>query len=110
MTKDYYTRYAAAVINYLLTREHAIKRIIDSPARSAFVDVFMYQNYKDTKRRLEASAAAGMSLPAPADVVASMLIGGTSHCIVSWFIADKKPCTAEKLLADISKLIDKILN
>ena len=107
-TKDYYQRYAEALIAFFLRHEAAMKRVATAPIRSAFIDVFLQQNYDDTKRRLEASAAAGMHLIASADVVASMLIGGTSHCIIRWLESDNR-CPADILIKDITSFIDRIL-
>ena len=47
-------------------------------------------------------------LIASPDVVASMLIGGIAHCIVSWFSAENK-CTPEALLKDLTNFIDRVL-
>ena len=108
ITKDYYIRYAEAVIGYLLSRETAIKNIINSSIRGTFIHMFVQQNYEDTIKHLETSKSTGMPLIASADVVSSMLIGGISHCIVSWFEKDEKR-SAEELLCDIAKFIDRVL-
>ena len=107
-TKDYYYKYAESLLAFLLRHEGAMKRVASSPIRSTFIDVFLQQNYEDTKRRLEESVKAGMHLIASADVVASMLIGGTSHCIIRWFEADDR-CSSETLLKDITGFIDRVL-
>ena len=86
-----------------------VKRVIEAPIRSTFIDVFIQQNYEDTKKKLEESVKGGMPLIASADVVASMLIGGTSNCIVRWFESEDR-CSSEMLLKDISKFIDRILS
>ena len=109
VTKEYYLKYAESVMNYLFGREVAIKNIINSSIRSTFIQTFVQQNYEDTIKRLEASKDSGMSLIASADVVASMLIGGISHCIVSWFEKDDR-CTSDELLSDISSFIDRVLS
>ena len=109
ITKDYYQKYAEVLMAFLLRHEAAIKRVVTAPIRSTFIDVFIQQNYEDTKKKLEESAKGGMPLIASADVVASMLIGGTSNCIVRWFESDDK-CPPEVLLNDISKFIDRILS
>ena len=109
ITKDYYQKYAEVLIAFLLRHEAAIKRVVTAPIRSTFIDVFIQQNYEDTKKKLEESAKGGMPLIASADVVASMLIGGTSNCIVRWFESDDK-CPPEVLLNDISNFIDRILS
>jgi len=109
VTKEYYVQYAEALISYLLDRDAAIKRIINSPVRSTFFDIFLHQNYEDTKRRLEASVVGGMKLFSTADVVASMIVGGTAHCIIKWFDSEQR-CPVSVLLSDISKFIDKLLD
>ena len=108
ITKDYYHKYAEALLSFLLRHEAAIKRVIEAPIRSTFIDVFIQQNYEDTKKKLEESVKGGMPLIASADVVASMLIGGTSNCIVRWFESEDR-CSSEMLLKDISKFIDRVL-
>lgn len=109
MTKEYYLRYAESLINYLLDREAAMMKIVSSPIRSTFIDLFMHQNYEDTKRRLEASEASGMHLSSSPDIIASMLVAGTAHAIVRWFVSDKR-CSPETLLLNISKIIDTLLS
>ena len=109
ITKDYYQKYAEVLMAFLLRHEVAIKRVVTAPIRSTFIDVFIQQNYEDTKKKLEESAKSGMPLIASADVVASMLIGGTANCIVRWFESDDR-CPAETLLKDISKFIDRVLS
>ena len=109
VTKEYYVQYAEALIAYLIDREVAIKKIINSPVRSAFFDVFLHENYEDTKRRLEVSAESGITLISSPDVVASMIVGGIAHCIIKWLDADDS-APAEKLLADISAFLDRLLD
>ena len=109
ITKEYYMKYAEALIKYLLCREAAIKKIIDSPVRSAFFDLFLHENYEDTKRRLANSVSCGMTLFAPVEVLASMIVGGVAHCIIKWFDSDTRP-PIENLLNNISKFIDKMLS
>lgn len=107
-TREYYHRYAQTLLSFLLKHESAMQRVATAQVRSTFIDVFLQQNYEDTKRRLAESEKAGMTLIASADVVASMLIGGTSHCIVRWFESDDK-CSPETLIKDITAFIDRIL-
>ena len=107
-TKEYYLKYAEAVMTFLVEREEAINKIIHSSIRSAFVDVFMQQNFLDTKSRLETSVEAGMKLISTPDVVTCMIIGGTSLCIIRWFEQENR-CSADRLLADISEFIERTI-
>ena len=109
ITKDYYIQYAKAVIAFLLEHEAAITRLVNSPARSTFIDVFMHQNYKDTKKRLDKSEKSGVKLLSSPKVVARMIIGGVSHCIIHWF-AEENRCAPEELLEDISNFISKLID
>ena len=108
ITKDYYLKYAKAIIDYLLERDAAIRRIIDSNARTSFFDLFLHENYEDTKRRLEASVNSGMTLSMSTEVMASFIVGGIAHAIIKWFDSDNR-CPVELLLQDISIFITKIL-
>ena len=108
ITKDYYLKYAKAIIDYLLERDAAIKRIIDSNARTSFFDLFLHENYEDTKRRLEASVNSGMTLSMSTEVMASFIVGGIAHAIIKWFDSDDR-CPVELLLQDISIFITKML-
>ena len=108
ITKDYYHKYTAELLAFLVRHEVAMKRVVSAHMRSTFIDVFLQQNYKDTVRRLEASVSSGMPLIASPDVVASMLIGGIAQCIIRWFDSDNR-CTPEALLNDITHFIDRIL-
>lgn len=107
-TKEYYLKYAEAVIDYLIKREVAIKNMINSPMQATFIQTFVQLNYEETARRLEESKEAGMTLMASTDIVASMLIGGISHCIVCWFGSDDR-CSSEELLDSISKFITMLI-
>ena len=109
LTKEYYLKYTETLLAFLLRHEAAMKRVATSQIRSTFIDVFLRQNFEDTKRRLEASERAGVPMIASADVVASMLIGGTSHCIIHWLESDDR-CTPEALLNDISNFIGRVLS
>ena len=108
ITKAYYLQYAEALIRYLLDREAAFKKIIDSPVRSTFFDIFLHENFEDTKRRLAASADGGMNLFAPVEVVASMIVGGIAHCIIKWLESDPRR-NHQLILRDIERFIDKML-
>ena len=108
ITKDYYIKYTEELLAFLLRHEAAMKRVASTHMRSTFIDTFLQQNYKDTARRLQASVDSGMTLIASPDTVASMLIGGISHCIIRWFDAEER-CTHEELLKDIASFIDRIL-
>ena len=108
ITKEYYLKYAHAILDYLLERGIAIKRIIDSHARSSFFDIFLHENYEDTKRRLEASVKSGMPMPISPDVMASFIVGGIAHAIIKWFDSENR-CPVELLLNDIAIFIGKML-
>ncbi len=107
-TKEYYVKYAEALMAYLLEKDVQVKKIINSSVRSTFIEVFAQQNFIDTKRRLEASAKAGVQLVSTPDVVASMLVGGISRCIMNWFETDER-CPVESLLSEISKIINRVI-
>ena len=107
-TKEYYHKYTEALIAFLTKHEAAMMRVATPPIRSTFINVFLQQNYEDTKSRLEASERSGMRLPASADMVASMMIGGTAHCLIRWFETEDR-CSPDELLRDISCFIDRIL-
>ena len=107
-TKEYYHKYTEALIAFLTKHESAMMRVATPPIRSTFINVFLQQNYEDTKSRLEASERSGMRLPASADMVASMMIGGTAHCLIRWFETEDR-CSPDELLRDLSCFIDRIL-
>ena len=73
-----------------------------------FIEMFVRQDFEDTVVCLESSVKSGLTLFAPADQIASMLIGGVSHSIVHWFGSANR-CEPEDLLDSISKFIGKIL-
>ena len=108
ITKEYYLKYAHAIIDYLLERDVAIKKIIDSHARSSFFDIFLHENYEDTKRRLEASVKNGMPMMMSAEIMASFIVGGIAHVIIKWFDSDNRR-PVELLLNDIAVFIGKLL-
>lgn len=105
LTKEYYTQYVESVVAFLLSREQAIRKMLKSSMRAQFIDIFMEQNYIDTKARLEESVKRGMRLSSSVNVTASMLIGGISHNIIRWFESNEKESMAI-LLQDISKFLD----
>jgi len=105
LTKEYYTKYVESVVAFLLSREQAIRKMLKSSMRAQFIDIFMEQNYIDTRARLEESVKRGMRLSSSVDVTASMLIGGISHNIIRWFESDEKE-SMTILLQDISKFLD----
>ena len=109
LTAEYYLEYAKTIIHYIVEHESAIKKILESPLRHTFVNVFVEENLKDTKKRLELSASEGMRLVSSPGVVAGMLVSGTARCIVSWF-EDESRCSPDILLQDISSFIAKVLS
>ena len=108
ITKEYYYQYAETLLEFLLKHEVAIKKVVTSHMHSTFIDILLHQNYADTKHRLEVSVKNGMPLIASPDVVASMIIGGVSHCVIRWFENDDR-CNPEALLHDIKKFIERVL-
>ena len=108
ITVEYYLSYVEAVGDFLTKRETAISKILRSPMRATFIQIFMQQNYVDTLERLERSVKDGMKLPTSAPVVTSMLIGGISHNVLRWFELDKRP-PIDFLLNDISEFIQAVL-
>lgn len=108
-TKEYYHKYVEALMTYLLKRNDAIRNIVLSSARPTLIEVFAKQNLNDTKRLLEKSQQVGMKLISTPNVVASMLVGGTTRAIVDWF-EDENRVPVDTLLAEIKKIIDRVLS
>jgi AcrR family transcriptional regulator len=108
-SKEYYKKYVESLMEYLIQRKEAVKNIVLSSARSTFVEVFSQQNLIDTKKRLEENCAQGMRLISTPSVVASILVGGTARAIVDWF-EDQNRCPLNVLLAEINKIIDRVLS
>jgi hypothetical protein len=50
-----------------------------------------------------------MRLISTPSVVASILVGGTARAIVDWF-EDQNRCPLNVLLAEINKIIDRVLS
>ena len=109
ITKDYYLKYIEELINFLVSHDSAIEKMVnDSGLRSTFITVLMRQNFLDTRYRLENSVENGMKLFSTPDYVTAMIIGGTSLALVRWFEQEDR-CSADKLLSDISEFIDRTL-
>ena len=108
ITKEYYTKYTSAVIAFLLTHEDAIRKIMNSQMRASFIDIFMQQNYIDTKERLEASVRSGIVLPTSVEFMSSILIGGISNSVIRWFESEERVPT-DVLQAEISRFLDYVL-
>ncbi len=108
ITTRYYTEYAKELLRYFFQHNTAMIKILESNMRSTVIDIFLSQNFKDTKKRLSESVQNGMKLSASVDVVANMLIGGVSQNIISWFESENR-MPLQSLLDDLSILIEKIL-
>lgn len=108
-TKEYYIKYAEALMTYAIERKKGFKSIIQSSARSTFIEIFAQQNLKDTAKLLEISAKAGMPLISAPDVVASMIVGGTARVIINWIEREDR-CPPDVLLKEISKIINRVLS
>ncbi len=107
ITTQYYLEYATEMLNFFFEHDVAMLKILESSMRTKVIDIFISQNYIDTKKRLEMSVNNGMRLPASIDVVANMLIGGVSQIIVSWFEStDRMPL--ENLISEMTSVIEKI--
>ncbi len=107
-TVVYYKDYATALLKYFFEHNTAMAKILESSMRATVIDIFTAQNYIDTQKKLEASVNDGMHLPASVNVMAAMLIGGVSECIVRWFESEDR-IPMDKLVDEVSTIIEKIL-
>ncbi len=108
-TTKYYIDYAEELLNFFFSHETAMLKILNSSMRTSVIEIFVKQNFEDTKKRLDDSVKSGMSLPTSVDTLANMLIGGISNNIVYWF-ESKNDMPYECLIAEITVLIERIFN
>ena len=72
-----------------------------TPAKS---DVIVSENLRETRKKLAESVQKGLKLPASVNTVASMLVGGVTVVILSWF-EEGRPIPKETLLKEIEAII-----
>lgn len=105
---NYYIRYIDAITDFLIKREDAVTKILNSSMRYAFIEIFMQQNYIDTLKSLNKSKTNGMVISLPTEAVAGMLTGGITLNILNWFESrDKK--TVKEMSAEVAQLIETLL-
>lgn len=103
-TAGYYIEYAQEMIEFLDENEKMITNILESETFGNILTVILHENLRVTKERLENSIAKGLKLPASAETVANMLVGGVATVVLNWFSGGKK-ISKEKLLEEIASLI-----
>ena len=77
---------------------------------SAGLTIILEQNYKDTCERLKASVAAGLSLCASIETVASMASGAVASAVYVWLVQGKQKSIdelAEEIGNVVANLIEK---
>ncbi len=105
---DYYVDYAKKVVAYLCENERAVDKAMSSSQLHLVIGVITEKNYRDTYEKLEADVRAGMVLPASAETVASMLIGGVATTIFQWLTMGKKK-NVDILTNEIATIVKNIL-
>ncbi len=103
-TADYYIEYVKHAIEYLDYNSELVENMLKSDLFPTMMTIITEQNYKDTKARLEKSAAAGMKLHASIDTVAAMFTGGVATSIYIWLLCGKKK-PADELAHEIGCMI-----
>ena len=106
-TKEYYVKYALALVEYLSSTPNLASNILSSSACHMIITMLMEQNYNDTKERLLRSVEQGMELRMSADTAASMLTGGISMVLILWFEGGRTG-SKDKLTEDITAILDCI--
>ena len=105
---EYYVKYIEAVVSFLIKHENAINKILNSPMRSVFIEIFMQQNYLATLERLKKSVTDGMIVCASLESVASMLVGGISVNILYWF-ENRETESASDMIREITKIMSTMM-
>ena len=103
--KEYYVSYAKRLVCFIDDNATAMDNVMKSNMFATLLTVVIEKNYIDTCRRLNASAAAGMNLAAPVEVIASMAAGAVAAAIYVWLVGGKKK-TAEQLADEIGAVVD----
>ena len=107
-TIEYYVKYAEAVMDFMIKRETAITKILASPMRSVFIEIFMQQNYLDMCERLELSAKGGLLLSVSNEAASCMIVGGVAVNLLRWF--EHRDLVSSKVMLDeITQLVGMIL-
>ncbi len=105
---DYYVNYAKRVVEYLSENESTVENALTSSQLHLMIGVITDKNYHDTYEKLNASVRTGMALPASAEVVSAMLIGGVATTVLQWLAAGKNK-DASLLTEEIAVLVRNIL-
>ena len=103
--KEYYVSYAKKLVTFIDENESAMDNVLKSNMFPSLLTVVLARNYSDTCKRLEASAAAGMKLAAPVEVIASMAAGAVAAAIYTWLVGGKKK-SADQLASEIGDVVD----
>ncbi len=103
-TVGYYVEYAQEIINFLDENEEILRRILESEEAGSIINVIVYENLRETRKKLYESVKKGLKLPASVNTVADMLVGGVSVVILNWF-EEGRPISKETLLKEIAAII-----
>lgn len=108
LNEEYCIKYVESIIDFMLKREAAITKIINSSMRPVFIEIFMQQNYLDTLERLRNSIEDGLVLSTSPEVVSSMIVGGVSINILRWY-ENRHTISSSDMINELSRLIRAIL-
>lgn len=108
LNEEYCIKYVESIIDFMLKREAAITKIINSSMRPVFIEIFMHQNYLDTLERLRNSIEDGLVLSTSPEVVSSMIVGGVSINILRWY-ENRHTISSSDMINELSRLIRAIL-
>ena len=103
-TADYYVEYVNKTIEYIDYNSELVENTLKSDLFPTMMTIITEQNYRDTKARLERSAAAGMKLHASIETSAAMFTGGVATSIYIWLLCGKKK-PASELAQEIGNMI-----
>lgn len=107
-TREYYVAYAKRMIKFIDENPAATDNVLKSHLFPSMLTIILERNYKDTLARLEASAKAGMKLPATPEVTASMIAGAVAAAIYTWLISGKKK-DADELAREVGEVVANLI-
>lgn len=105
--KDYFISYCEAVVNFFYNRKELCEIILADDSGSRIIGMMIYQNYLDTKERLEQSIDK-ITPVASTHTVAGMMAGGIGMLLVKW-ASEGWTTPKEDVIADISLAINSLI-
>jgi AcrR family transcriptional regulator len=107
-SRDYYTAYVEALINFVDNQEAMVRFVIGEEIAATVIYTLISDNYEKTRQRLRADVDRGLRIAASVDMVAGVLASGIGGVIVDW-LKNGKTTPKETLISECRSICNALI-